>query len=53
MPLYLGDNDFVKFEHEGKHYVLHIHDDPYPDDPRNWGGLATMACFHRRYNLGD
>lgn len=53
MPLYLGDNDFVKFEHEGKHYVLHIHDDPYPDDPRNWGRLATMACFHRRYNLGD
>ena len=23
------------------------------DNPRNWDNLTTMACFHKRYELGD
>jgi hypothetical protein len=23
------------------------------DSPRDWDNLGTMACWHRRYNLGD
>jgi hypothetical protein len=23
------------------------------DDPRDWDNLGTMACYHRRYELGD
>ena len=33
---------------------LQIFQDDYVEDPRSWGGsLGTMACFHRRYRLGD
>lgn len=54
MSLYLYDNDFVKFEHDGKRYCLHVHNDDTPDDPRSWNTpITTMACFLRRYKLGD
>lgn len=54
MSLCLYDNDFVKFEHDGKRYCLHVHDDDTPDDPRSWDTpITTMACFLRRYRLGD
>lgn len=54
MSLYLYDNDFVKFEHDGKRLCLHVHNDDTPDDPRSWvTPITTMACFLRRYKLGD
>jgi hypothetical protein len=27
--------------------------DSTPESPRTWCNLGTMACWHRRYNLGD
>lgn len=39
------------FEIEDKE--LRISQDENPDNPREWDNLCTMACFHRRYNLGD
>lgn len=54
MPLYLCDNEFVKFEHDGKRYCLHLHYDDVADDPRSWDEpITTMACFLRRHKLGD
>jgi hypothetical protein len=29
-----------------------VHDD-YPESPREWDNLGTMAIFHRRYEFGD
>lgn len=51
--LYLGGDQTVKFTYEGERYCVHVHDDECPDNPRSWGEPATMACFHRRYRLGD
>jgi hypothetical protein len=53
LNMYGGDT--VKWEHKGKLYCLHIQRDENPMNPRkDWGEPATiMACFHRRYNLGD
>ena len=38
---------------EYKDHTINIYPDEDPDDPRNWDNLGTMACFHRRYSLGD
>lgn len=38
---------------EYKGYTIEITQDEYPDDPRQWDNLGIMACWHRRYNLGD
>lgn len=32
---------------------LMIHRDQDPPDPREWGNLGIMACWHKRYILGD
>ena len=32
---------------------LMIIQDENPESPREWDNLGTMACFHRRYSLGD
>ena len=32
---------------------LRIERDESPESPREWDNLGTMACWHRRYNLGD
>jgi len=34
-------------------YTVEIHNDPYPDNPRDWDNLSVMVCFHGRYGLGD
>lgn len=34
-------------------YTIHILQDYDPMSPREWGNLGTMACWHRRYDLGD
>lgn len=51
--LNLYDNDTVKWNHDGKLYCLHIQRDETPESPREWDNITTMACWHRRYNLGD
>lgn len=33
--------------------VVRILQDEDPESPRTWGNLGVMACWHRRYNLGD
>jgi hypothetical protein len=33
--------------------VFRMIQDQDPMDPRGWDNLGTMACFHRRYGLGD
>lgn len=51
----LWDNKTVKWEHDGKRYCLHVRNDDMADSLRedDCGTITIMACFHRRYNLGD
>lgn len=54
--IWLHDNQTIKWTHERSRYCLHIHQDEFPENPREWdpgNGLTTMACWHRRYPLGD
>lgn len=52
--LYLGGDQTVKFTYEGERYCVHVHNDECPENPRSWDTpISTMACFHRRYRLGD
>ena len=38
---------------DGK-YTINLMEDMYPESPReDYDHLGTMACWHRRYNLGD
>lgn len=54
MAIYIYNNETFKWYHEDTHYCLHIHSDDEPCDPRkDYDNTATMACWHRRYNLGD
>jgi hypothetical protein len=39
---------------EYKDYKIQLCYDTFPDDPRKtWDNLGFMACFHKKYNLGD
>lgn len=52
--LRLYGDETVKFTYDGERYCVHVHNDECPDDPRSWDTpFSTMACFHRRYRLGD
>lgn len=53
--LYVSDNDLIKWTGEdGKLHCIQIRqDDSGEDSPRDWDNLTIMACFHRRYRLGD
>jgi len=42
----------IRVEKHKKHIIRVYHDD-HAESPREWDNLGTMACFHRRYNLGD
>lgn len=54
MPIYISDNDYFRWQYNGNEYVLHIQQDPYPEDRRTLYDHDTlMACFHSRYRLGD
>lgn len=33
--------------------TIKIMQDLEPQDPREWDNIGTMACWHRRYDLGD
>jgi hypothetical protein len=34
-------------------YIIDVHQDENPDNPRSWDNLGKMICFHKRYDLGD
>ena len=52
--IYISDNDYFKWQYNGNEYVLHIQQDSDPEDPRTlYDQDCLMACFHRRYTLGD
>lgn len=34
-------------------HTIKILHDPDPENPRDYDNLGTMACWHRRYSLGD
>ena len=54
MELNVYHNGTVKWQHDGKLYCLHVQADETPLDPRHdWDNIAVMACWHRRYRLGD
>jgi hypothetical protein len=53
MILNMNENDTIKWAHDGKLHCLHIQRDEFPEDPREWSNLTIMACWHRRYRLGD
>lgn len=54
-PINVFHNQTIKWENEGKLYCLHVQVDENPDDPRHEYGdqITTMACWHKRYTLGD
>lgn len=39
------------YEYRGLRIEVHAGGDP--ESPREWGNAGTMACWHRRYDLGD
>lgn len=47
--------EIVKYSEDGKHAVVgYLCQDDEPGDPRTeWDNMATMACWHSRYKLGD
>ena len=53
MAIYVSDNTTFKWTHDGKRYLAHIRLDDNPENPRDGDQLTTMACWHRRYKLGD
>lgn len=34
-------------------YRIRVIHDESPESPREWDNVGTMACWHRRYDLGD
>lgn len=50
---YVGDGASLLWDFGGKKYRLDIQRDESPCDPREWGRVGVMACFHRSYRLGD
>ena len=52
--LYCYDNETIKWENDGVNYCLHIWADNDGEcNPRDYEHDSIMACFHKRYSLGD
>lgn len=51
--LYMFDNSLLFWQYEDKEFCLRVLVDESPANPRDDCCLATMACFHSRYILGD
>lgn len=47
-------NTVEQIEYRGLTIKIYQEHDSHPDlNPRSWGNLGRMICWHRRYNLGD
>jgi len=44
-------SEVESFEHNGRKVTIYF--DPDAESPREFCNLATLACWHRRVNLGD
>lgn len=52
--LYMCADQYLRWEHEGTDYVLHVLQDDAPMNPReDRENIANLICFHSRYCLGD
>lgn len=51
--VYICDNTTIKSRCGNKQYCLHIQREDIAESPREWENTTIMACFHRRYSLGD
>ena len=52
--MYIMNNEYIKWNYNGETYILRVEtDDLCPEDPRTWDNIATFACWHRDYKLGD
>ena len=49
----ISDRQVIDWSHEGDKYRVLIRRAEEPDNPRAFGNLALMACWHPRYSLGD
>jgi hypothetical protein len=45
--------EYVIHEEQYKGLTIKIVPDGESENPRTWDNLAKMACWHKRYNLGD
>ena len=41
------------FETGGFTFIIEIHADDSPDNPREWDNLGQMVCWHRHNKIGD
>lgn len=53
MKHYAYNSPFEMVDKDGNKYRLTVEQDEIAEDPREWSNLATMVCWHRRYDLGD
>ena len=51
--MFVGNDTVLRWENQGDIYALQISYDNSAESPREWDNVATMACWHRRYSLGD
>ena len=50
---FVFNSPFEMKDEKGNKYLLKIEQDTNPENPRNWDNVATMVCWHSRYDLGD
>lgn len=51
--LNLYDEQYVRFQRDGKECAVLVQQDECPLSPREWDNLDFMICWHRNYRLGD
>lgn len=49
----LCSDETLTWQHNGRLFLLHVQRDEVSNSPRENDNLAVMACWNRRYSLGD
>lgn len=50
----LFNDEYIKFDYDGKTYAIEMLYDPMPSNPRvDAVNIVSLMCWHRRYCLGD